>query len=142
MGSGIFQLIILCMVVGLSLCGCAFSLVGLIYKHIDENVFQPKYLWLSIGFAALLILGICGLADNIAYDKKHEEKSETTVNAISSYEEVKTYDIYIKNGETYKNATNAILQSNGYLSFDTEDGKHLSTNAETVVEVHTEIIKK
>lgn len=30
----------------------------------------------------------------------------------------------------------------GYISFDTEDGRRLETNAEAVVEVHTEIIKE
>ena len=30
----------------------------------------------------------------------------------------------------------------GYISFDTEDGRHLETNAEAVIEVHTKIIKE
>ena len=58
------------------------------------------------------------------------------------YKEIKTFDIYIKNGETYLNAKNAKILDEGYISFDTEDGRHLETNAETLVEVHTEIIKE
>lgn len=58
------------------------------------------------------------------------------------YKEIKTFDIYIKNGETYLNAKNAKILDEGYITFDTEDGRHLETNAETLVEVYTEIIKE
>ena len=62
--------------------------------------------------------------------------------STTDYKEIKTFDIYIKNGETYLNAKNATIKGQGYISFDTEDGRHLETNAEAVVEVHTEIIKE
>ena len=80
------------------------------------------------------------MVDNVKYNNKHVLKTspETTL----GYKEIKTFDIYIKNGETYLNAKNAFIKGQGYISFDTEDGRHLETNAEAIVEVHTEIIKE
>lgn len=80
------------------------------------------------------------MVDNVKYNNKHVLK--TSSETILGYKEIKTFDIYIKNGETYLNAKNAPIKGQGYISFDTEDGRHLETNAEAIVEVHTEIIKE
>lgn len=140
MGSGYISLIFIINMVGIMACGFIWSMVTLIYNSIDEHEFNPVSFWLSIAFLIFLTFSIFALVDNVKYDNKHLLKTppETTLD----YKEIKTFDIYIKNGETYLNAKNATIKGQGYISFDTEDGRHLETNAEAVVEVHTEIIKE
>ena len=82
------------------------------------------------------------MVDIVKYDNRHVLKTPSETTLSTDYKEIKTFDIYIKNGETYLNAKNAIIKGQGYISFDTEDGRHLETNAEAVVEVHTKIIKE
>lgn len=140
MGSGSISFIFIIVVVGIMIGGFLCSMVTLIYKSIDEREFNPVSFWLSIAFLLVLIFSIFAVVDIVKYDNKHVLKtsSETTL----GYKEIKTFDVYIKNGETYLNAKNATIKGQGYISFDTEDGRHLETNAEAVVEVHTEIIKE
>lgn len=140
MGSGSISFIFIIVVVGIMISGFLCSLVTLVYNSIDDHKFDPISFWLSIAFLIFLTFSIFALVDNVKYDNKHVLKtsSETTL----GYKEIKTFDIYIKNGETYLNAKNAFIKGQGYISFDTEDGRHLETNAEAIVEVHTEIIKE
>ena len=140
MGSGSISFIFIIVVVGIMIGGFLCSIITLVYNSIDERRFDPISFWLSIAFLIFLIFSIFALVDNVKYNNKHVLKtsSETTL----GYKEIKTFDIYIKNGETYLNAKNATIKGQGYISFDTEDGRHLETNAEAVVEVHTEIIKE
>lgn len=140
MGSGSISFIFIIVVVGIMIGGFLCSMVTLIYKSIDEREFNPVSFWLSIAFLLVLIFSIFAVVDIVKYDNKHVLKtsSETTL----GYKEIKTFDVYIKNGETYLNATNVTIKGQGYISFDTEDGRHLETNAEAIVEVHTEIIKE
>lgn len=139
MGSGVIFFIFLVVIVALCICGFIYALAGLIYSHIEERTFEPKSFWFSIGFLILTVWGIFSIVDWVKYDNSHK-KVEQIVSA--PYKEIKTYDIYIKDGETYLNAKNAKIISDTYITFDTEDGRHLETNAEVLVEVHTEIIKK
>lgn len=140
MGSGSISFIFIIVVVGIMISGFLCSLVTLVYNSIDDHKFDPISFWLSIAFLIFLTFSIFALVDNVKYDNKHLLKTppETTL----GYKEIKTFDIYIKNGETYLNAKNAFIKGQGYISFDTEDGRHLETNAEAIVEVHTEIIKE
>ena len=139
MGSGVIFFIFLIVIVSFCICGFIYAFVGLIYNHIEEQTFEPKLFLLSIGFLILTVWGIFSIVDCVKYDNSRK-KVEQIVSA--PYKEIKTFDIYIKNGETYLNAKNAKILDEGYISFDTEDGRHLETNAETLVEVHTEIIKE
>ena len=140
MGSGSISFIFIIVVVGIMISGFLCSIITLVYNSIDERRFDPISFWLSIAFLIFLTFSIFALVDNVKYNNKHVLKTppETTL----SYKEIKTFDIYIKNGETYLNAKNATIKGQGYISFDTEDGRHLETNAEAIVEVHTEIIKE
>lgn len=139
MGSGIIFFIFLLVIVSICICGFISTFVELIYHHVEEQTFNPKFFWLSIGFFILSTWGIFAIVDWTKYDAPYK-KAEQAVS--SPYKEIKTFDIYIKNGETYLNAKNATIKGQGYISFDTEDGRHLETNAEAIVEVHTEIIKE
>ena len=140
MGSGSISFIFIIVVVGIMISGFLCSLVTLVYNSIDDHKFDPISFWLSIAFLIFLTFSIFALVDNVKYDNKHVLK--TSSETILGYKEIKTFDIYIKNGETYLNAKNAFIKGQGYISFDTEDGRHLETNAEAIVEVHTEIIKE
>lgn len=140
MGSGSISFIFIIVVVGIMIGGFLCSIITLVYNSIDERRFDPISFWLSIAFLIFLTFSIFALVDNIKYNNKHVLK--TSSETILGYKEIKTFDIYIKNGETYLNAKNATIKGQGYISFDTEDGRHLETNAEAVVEVHTEIIKE
>ena len=128
MGLGSISFIFIIVVVGIMIGGFLCSIITLVYNSIDERRFDPISFWLSIAFLIFLTFSIFALVDNVKYNNKHKE--------------IKTFDIYIKNGETYLNAKNATIKGQGYISFDTEDGRHLETNAEAIVEVHTEIIKE
>ena len=139
MGSG-SSFIFIIVVVGIMIGGFLCSIITLVYNSIDERRFDPISFWLSIAFLIFLTFSIFALVDNVKYNNKHVLK--TSSETILGYKEIKTFDIYIKNGETYLNAKNATIKGQGYISFDTEDGRHLETNAEAVVEVHTEIIKE
>ena len=139
MGSSVIFFTFLIIVVSICIGGFIGMLTALIYNHIEEHCFEPKYLWLSIGFLILSVWGIFSIVDMTKYDDSHKKIEQ----AVSTpYKEIKTFDIHIKDGETYLNAKNATIKGQGYISFDTEDGRHLETNAEAVVEVHTEIIKE
>ena len=140
MGSGSISFIFIIVVVGIMISGFLCSLVTLVYNSIDDHKFDPISFWLSIAFLIFLTFSIFALVDNVKYNNKHVLK--TSSETILGYKEIKTFDIYIKNGETYLNAKNATIKGQGYISFDTEDGRHLETNAEAIVEVHTEIIKE
>lgn len=140
MGSGSISFIFIIVVVGIMIGGFLCSIITLVYNSIDERRFDPISFWLSIAFLIFLTFSIFALVDNVKYNNKHVLK--TSSETILGYKEIKTFDIYIKNGETYLNATNATIKGQGYISFDTEDGRHLETNAEAIVEVHTEIIKE
>lgn len=140
MGSGSISFIFIIVVVGIMIGGFLCSIIILVYNSIDERRFDPISFWLSIAFLIFLTFSIFALVDNVKYNNKHVLK--TSSETILGYKEIKTFDIYIKNGETYLNAKNATIKGQGYISFDTEDGRHLETNAEAVVEVHTEIIKE
>ena len=140
MGSGSISFIFIIVVVGIMIGGLLCSIVTLVYNSIDERRFDPISFWLSIAFLIFLTFSIFALVDNVKYNNKHVLK--TSSETILGYKEIKTFDIYIKNGETYLNAKNATIKGQGYISFDTEDGRHLETNAEAIVEVHTEIIKE
>lgn len=140
MGSGSISFIFIIVVVGIMIGGFLCSIVTLVYNSIDERRFDPISFWLSIAFLIFLTFSIFALVDNVKYNNKHVLK--TSSETILGYKEIKTFDIYIKNGETYLNAKNATIKGQGYISFDTEDGRHLETNAEAIVEVHTEIIKE
>ena len=142
MGSGYISSIFIISMVGVMICGFILSMVTLIYKSIDEREFNPVSFWLSIAFLLVLIFSIFAVVDIVKYDNKHVLKMSSETALSTDYKEIKTFDVYIKNGETYLNAKNAIIKGQGYISFDTEDGRHLETNAEAVVEVHTEIIKE
>lgn len=140
MGSGSISFIFIIVVVGIMIGGFLYSIITLVYNSIDERRFDPISFWLSIAFLIFLTFSIFALVDNVKYNNKHVLK--TSSETILGYKEIKTFDIYIKNGETYLNAKNATIKGQGYISFDTEDGRHLETNAEAIVEVHTEIIKE
>lgn len=140
MGSGSISFIFIIVVVGIMIGGFLCSIITLVYNSIDERRFDPISFWLSIAFLIFLTFSIFALVDNVKYNNKHVLK--TSSETILGYKEIKTFDIYIKNGETYLNAKNATIKGQGYISFDTEDGRHLETNAEAIVEVHTEIIKE
>lgn len=140
MGSGSISFIFIIVVVGIMIGGFLCSIITLVYNSIDERRFDPISFWLSIAFLIFLTFSIFALVDNVKYNNKHVLK--TSSETILGYKEIKTFDIYIKNGETYLNAKNAAIKGQGYISFDTEDGRHLETNAEAIVEVHTEIIKE
>ena len=140
MGSGSISFIFIIVAVGIMIGGFLCSIITLVYNSIDERRFDPISFWLSIAFLIFLTFSIFALVDNVKYNNKHVLK--TSSETILGYKEIKTFDIYIKNGETYLNAKNATIKGQGYISFDTEDGRHLETNAEAVVEVHTEIIKE
>lgn len=140
MGSGSISFIFIIVVVGIMIGGFLCSIIILVYNSIDERRFDPISFWLSIAFLIFLTFSIFALVDNVKYNNKHVLK--TSSETILGYKEIKTFDIYIKNGETYLNAKNATIKGQGYISFDTEDGRHLETNAEAIVEVHTEIIKE
>ena len=139
MGSSVIFFTFLIIVVSICVCGFIGMLTGLIYNHVEERTFEPKLFWLSIGFLALSVWGIFAIVDWTKYDDSHKKVEQV---ASAPYKEIKTFDIHIKDGETYLNAKNATIKGQGYISFDTEDGRHLETNAEAVVEVHTEIIKE
>ena len=140
MGSGSISFIFIIVMVGIMIGGFLCSIITLVYNSIDERRFDPISFWLSIAFLIFLTFSIFALVDNVKYNNKHVLK--TSSETILGYKEIKTFDIYIKNGETYLNAKNATIKGQGYISFDTEDGRHLETNAEAIVEVHTEIIKE
>lgn len=140
MGSGSISFIFIIVVVGIMIGGFLCSIITLVYNSIDEHRFDPISFWLSITFLIFLTFSIFALVDNVKYNNKHILKTPPEITL--GYKEIKTFDIYIKNGETYLNAKNATIKGQGYISFDTEDGRHLETNAEAVVEVHTEIIKE
>ena len=142
MGSGYISSIFIIVVAGSMICGFIWSMLALIYKSIDEHEFNPVSFWLSIAFLLVLIFSIFAVVDIVKYDNKHVLKTPSETTLSTDYKEIKTFDIYIKNGETYLNAKNATIKGYGYISFDTEDGRHLETNAEAIVEVHTEIIKE
>lgn len=139
MGSGVIFFCFLIVVVALFICGFISMLIELIYIHIEEQTFSPKFFWLSIGFLALSVWGVFAIVDWTKYDDSYKKIEQF---ASAPYKEIKTFDIYVKDGETYLNAKNVKIISGSYIAFDTEDGRHLETNAETLVEVHTEIIKE
>lgn len=139
MGSGVIFFCFLIVVVSLFICGFISMLIELIYIHIEEQTFSPKFFWLSIGFLALSVWGVFAIVDWTKYDDSYKKIEQF---ASAPYKEIKTFDIYVKDGETYLNAKNVKIISGSYIAFDTEDGRHLETNAETLVEVHTEIIKE
>lgn len=141
MGSGSISFIFIIVVVGIMIGGFLCSIITLVYNSIDERRFDPISFWLSIAFLIFLTFSIFALVDNVKYNNKHVLKTPSETTLSTDYKEIKTFDIYIKNGETYLNAKNAFIKGQGYISFDTEDGRHLETNAEAIVEVHTEIIK-
>ena len=105
MGSGSISFIFIIVVVGIMISGFLCSLVTLVYNSIDDHKFDPISFWLSIAFLIFLTFSIFALVDNVKYNNKHVLKTppETTL----GYKEIKTFDIYIKNGETYLNAKNA-----------------------------------
>ena len=140
MGSGSISFIFIIVVVGIMIGGFLCSIITLVYNSIDEHRFDPISFWLSIAFLIFLTFSIFALVDNVKYNNKHVLK--TSSETILGYKEIKTFDIYIKSGETYLNAKNATIKGQGYISLDKEDGRHLETNAEAIVEVHTEIIKE
>ena len=140
MGSGSISFIFIIVAVGIMIGGFLCSIITLVYNSIDERRFDPISFWLSIAFLIFLTFSIFALVDNVKYNNKHVLK--TSSETILGYKEIKTFDIYIKNGETYLNAKNATIKGYGYISFDTEDGRHLETNAEAIIDVHTEIIKE
>lgn len=142
MGSGIISFIFIIVVVGSVIFGFMWSMIELVSNSIDWHEFDPKSFWLSVAFLLASIFGIFATVDAVKYANKHVLKTSPETTLSAGYKEIKTFDIYIKNGETYLNATNATIKGQGYISFDTEDGRHLETNAEAVVEVHTEIIKE
>ena len=143
MGSGSISFIFIIVVVGIMIGGFLCSIITLVYNSIDERRFDPISFWLSIAFLIFLTFSIFALVDNVKYNNKHVLKTSPETTLSTGYKEIKTFDIYIiKNGETYLNAKNAFIKGQGYISFDTEDGRHLETNAEAIVEVHTEIIKE
>ena len=142
MGSGIISLIFIIVIVGGMMCGFFVSMAFLIYTSIDDHEFSPVGFWLSLAFLIFLIFGIFAVVDIEKYDNKHVLKMPSEATLSTDYKEIKTFDIHIKNGETYLNAKNATIKGQGYISFDTEDGRHLETNAEAIIEVHTEIIKE
>lgn len=139
MGSGVIFSIFLVVIVTICIGSFTGMLTGLIYSHIEEQTFSPKFFWLSIGFFILSTWGIFAIVDWTKYDEPYKKAEQV---ASAPYKEIKTFDIHIKDGETYLNAKNAKIISGSYISFDTEDGRHLETNAEAIVEVHTEIIKE
>ena len=142
MGLGYISFIFIIVVVGIIIGGFLYSIITLVYNSIDEHRFDPISFWLSIAFLLALIFGIFAVVDIVKYDNKHVLKTSPETTLSTGYKEIKTFDIYIKNGETYLNAKNATIKGQDYISFDTEDGRHLETNAEAIVEVHTEIIKE
>src|SRR5574344_1774153 len=109
MGSGNISFIFIIVVVGIIISGFLCSLVTLVYNSIDDHKFDPISFWLSIAFLIFLTFSIFALVDNVKYNNKHVLKTppETTL----GYKEIKTFDIYIKNGETYLNAKNADRKS-------------------------------
>ena len=121
MGSGVIFFVFLVVIVSICVCGFIGMLTGLIYNHVEDHTFDPT------------------IVDLTKYDDSHKKVEQVT---SAPYKEIKTFDIYVKDGETYLNAKNAKIISGTYIAFDTEDGRHLETNAETLVEVHTEIIKE
>lgn len=139
MGSGVIFFTFLIVIVSLCICGFICVFTGLLYNHIEEQTFEPKLFWLSIGFLILTVWSIFSIVDWVKYDNSHKKIEQI---APAPYKEIKTFDIYVKDGETYLNAKNAKIISDTYIAFDTEDSRHLETNAETLVEVHTEIIKE
>lgn len=140
MGSGIISFIFIIVVVGSVICGFIWPMIDLVFISIYRHEFDLKNFWLSVAFLLASIFGIFAMVDSIKYVNKHVLKTSPETTLSTDYKEIKTFDIYIKNGETYLNAKNATIGQD-YISFDTEDGRHLETNAEAVVEVHTEIIK-
>ena len=73
MGSGVTFFIFLMVIVSLCVCGFVGMLTGLIYNHVEERSFEPKYFWLSIGFLALSIWGIFAIVDWSKYDDSHKK---------------------------------------------------------------------
>lgn len=142
MGSGYISLIFIINMVGFMIFGFIWSMVTLIDTSIDDHKFSPVGFWLSLAFLIFLIFGIFAIVDIVKYDNRHVLKTPSETTLSTDYKEIKTFDIYIKNGETYLNAKNATIKGQGYISFDTEDGRHLETNAEATIEVYTEIIKE
>lgn len=140
MGSGSISFIFIIVVVGSVICGFIWPMIDLVFISIYRHEFDLKSFWLSVAFLLASIFGIFAMVDAIKYVNKHALKTSPETTLSTDYKEIKTFDIYIKNGETYLNAKNATIDQD-YISFDTEDGRHLETNAEAVVEVHTEIIK-
>ena len=141
MGSGMICFCFLAVLTSICLCLFFWTMVDLFYKSIDEYKSNKVSFWLPIVFLLVFIISMFAVADIIEYDKKHILKISPETTLSTDYKEIKIFDIYIKNGETYLNAKNATIGQD-YISFDTEDGRHLETNAEAVVEVHTEIIKE
>lgn len=141
MGSGMICFCFLAVLASICLCLFFWTMVDLFYKSIDEYKSNKVSFWLPIVFLLVFIISMFAAEDIIEYDNKHILKISPETTLSTDHKEIKTFDIYIKNGETYLNAKNATIGQD-YISFDTEDRRHLEINAETLVEVHTEIIKE
>ena len=149
MGTGAFNTAFLCIMVALLTVGLVATLVGLIYKHIDEKEFDPKLFWIAIGFAILTGLSIMSIVDFSKYesklrneivDSKYKSLNKTTL--PDGYEEIRTYDIFINEDNQWKNATNFLSNLDGTIEFTTAEGDHIYTNSPALVTEHIEVIHK
>ena len=100
MGSGYISSIFIIVVTGSMICGFIWSMLTLIYKSIDEHKFDSASFWLSIAFLLAIIFGIFAVVDIVKYDNKHVLKTPSETALSTAYKEIKTFDIYIKDGET------------------------------------------
>lgn len=99
MGSGYISSIFIIVVVKSMICVFIWSMLTLIYKSIDEHKFDSASFWLSIAFLLAIIFGIFAVVDIVKYDNKHVLKTPSETALSTAYKEIKTFDIYIKDGE-------------------------------------------